>query len=428
MKTATTHAWAFSTGLLLSSATLLTAEENAKLDSPKKVEVKAATPSPKKEAKSEKPKKQTAESKLEAKKKALSLENAVTEEKLKQKYADLHAQITRLQLEKTILTESLAIAELKQKQAMAKEAAQHKKETAQLARDTATAKLTAEKLAAELKTVQSKSGIELTILENEIKSIEANQKRENFADSKPIYLADPLQKNDSLVISDRRIDLNGPIFSGTADHVSERINYFNNKNSEHPIFIVIDSSPGGSVMSGMSILKAMHGSDAPVYVVVKTFAASMAAALTTLAERSFAFPNAIILHHQVMSGTFGNLTEAREHTEQLEEWWRRLADPIAEKMGISREEFINKMYEETVSGDWAEFADQAQELKWVDHVVENIKETALLTNPDAKTPPKGPRANAINEPNPENSIPRMNPKDMLYLYNPDGYYQNSSKR
>ena len=50
------------------------------------------------------------------------------------------------------------------------------------------------------------------------------------------------------------------------------------------IFIVIDTSPRGSVMAGYRILKAMESSDAPVHVVVKSFAASMAAAITTLGE------------------------------------------------------------------------------------------------------------------------------------------------
>ena len=106
----------------------------------------------------------------------------------------------------------------------------------------------------------------------------------------PVYLADPLLKDGTLVISDRRIDLNGPIFSDLADHVTERINYFNNKNEGYPIFIVINDSPGGSVMSGMRIMKAMHGSEAPVYVVVKSFAASMAAALTTLGRTLIRLP------------------------------------------------------------------------------------------------------------------------------------------
>ena len=52
-------------------------------------------------------------------------------------------------------------------------------------------------------------------------------------------------------------------------------------------------------MAGYKILKAMEGSAAPVYVVVKSFAASMAANIATQSKKSFAYPNAIILHHQI---------------------------------------------------------------------------------------------------------------------------------
>lgn len=418
MKNTTTRALALTASALVATGTFLPAEQAAPevtADSPKEA---PAAPKKKKPSKEE-----AARAKMEKQQKQLALENSLESEKIKQQHAELRAEVARLKLEKELLTETLAIAGLKQKQAMAKEEARFKKETASLSREAARAKLEAEKLGAELKAKQAKFGLEIATLDSEIKKFEASKKRENYADSEPVYLADPLLKDGTLVISDRRIDLNGPIFSDTADHVSERINYFNNKNDQYPIFVVIDNSPGGSVMSGMSIMKAMHGSEAPVYVVVKTFAASMAASLTTLAERSFAFPNAIILHHQVMSGTFGNLTETREHTQQLEEWWRRLANPIAKKMGISREEFIERMYEETVSGDWTEYADQAVKLKWVDHVVENIRETALLKNPDSARSSKTPSAKAEQPEAPSNRIPRLNPKDMLYMYNPDGYYQ-----
>jgi ATP-dependent Clp protease protease subunit len=39
-----------------------------------------------------------------------------------------------------------------------------------------------------------------------------------------------------------------------------------------------------------------------------------------------------------------NLTEQKENVEDLKKWWARLADPIAEKMGITSDEFIEMMY------------------------------------------------------------------------------------
>ena len=246
------------------------------------------------------------------------------------------------------------------------------------------------------------------------------------------YAKDPF-KDGVLTISDRRIALNGVILMDTADHIAERIDYFNNQNQEHPIFIVIDRSPGGSVMAGYKILKAMEGSPAPVYVVVKSFAASMAAGITTLAERSFAYPNAILLHHQILSGSFGNLTEQREQLRELEEWWRRLATPVAKKMGLTLDQFIAEMYKNRTSGDWREFGDAARKLKWVDEIAHTVREESFVKNPDAlpgaTQAPKAPVfPPAIAEQvDPQGRrflpLPRLDPVDCYYLYNPDNYYR-----
>lgn len=251
---------------------------------------------------------------------------------------------------------------------------------------------------------------------------------DSYVEQRPVYLKDPLQGPGDLIISDRRIPLNGPITAETGDFVCERIDYFNNKNAEFPIFIVIDQSPGGSVMAGYKIIKSMQSSAAPVYVVVKSFAASMAAAICTLAQRSFAYPNAIILHHQISGGMRGNLTAQREGVKMLEEWWQRLAHPIAEKMGITVEEFSRQMYAHSSTGDWQEFADDAVKLKWVDAVVGRCQETALVRNPDFQRS-VGVEIASASAPGVAGDgarsvpvLPRLSPLDCYYLYNPDGYY------
>ena len=194
------------------------------------------------------------------------------------------------------------------------------------------------------------------------------------------YLRSPVVEG-MLYISDRRIPLNGPIIGGTANYVTERIHYFNNQSKELPIFIVIDSCPGGSVREGYRILKGMESSPAPIYVVVKSFAASMAAVITTMADHSYAYPNAIILHHQMSSGMYGNLTQQKEQLDNAMEWARRLAVPVAEKMGVSYERMVQMMYEHNSDGDWEEFADQAVNLNWVGNVIQGIREASFREKP-----------------------------------------------
>lgn len=365
---------------------------------------------------------------------ALALENALRDEQQKKATASLRAEIERLKLEKEALSEKLALEALKRQIDNQDEVAKFENEKNRLTREAAVAKLKADLLADKLKATQAESSLATTELKAQIEEYETRAQRDVYVDSKPQYLDKPLQADGTLVISDRRIALNGPITPKTADEITERINYYNNKDGEKPIFIVIDASPGGSVMAGYRILKSMEGSSAPIHVVVKSFAASMAASIATLAEESYAYPNAIILHHQISSTLMMarlNLTEQKEFYEESQRWWERLAEPIANKMGVTTDQFIKEMYEKSSSGDWTEFADEAQKLKWINHVVERIQETSLLKDPDhkdaKKTAGKSAQSGAEVERD-ENGhaveyLPRLNPKDVYFLYNPDGYYR-----
>jgi len=244
----------------------------------------------------------------------------------------------------------------------------------------------------------------------------------------PEYLRDPFV-NGKLTISDRRIELNGVIWEDTAKHLIEQIEFYNNKNAEYPIFLVIDTCYGGSVMEGMQILKAMHNSRSPVYVVVKSFSASMCAVITTLANQSFALPDAVFIHHQVMDFSFGNRTEQREQLKILEEWTERLLRPVAEKMGLSLDELIKQMYVHNSMGDWMEFADAAVKLKWVNHIVTDIRETGYLNKPDAKLTTDEEEDSDAEERIDEQGkryvkVPRLRPLDVYHLHNPDNYYRH----
>ena len=390
----------------------------------------AAAPAPAVEKPAEASAEKPAPDPLKEEQEKLSFENNLAAEKLKAETNAIRAEITRLKMEKELLTEKLALEAVKRQAAQEGEMAKMEEERAKLARDTEVAKARAEFLTHELKAVQSESGIEIGKLQNQISAFEMEQKRKAYADAKPVYLENPLREDGTLVSSDRRIALNGLITMATADHITDRIDFFNNADRKMPIFIVIDQSPGGSVMAGYRILKAMESSDAPVHVVVKSFAASMAAGITTLAKESYCYPNAIILHHQISSTLFGqlNLTEQAEVVKESQRWWTRLATPVAQKMGISTDEFIKRMYAHNSSGDWSEFGEDAQKLKWVNHIVRGIEESSFTKNPDASPPAPKPVVTALAEEVDANGrpfayLPRLTPKDVYFLYNPDRYYR-----
>ena len=361
---------------------------------------------------------------------SLTMENLLEAERLKKETNALRAEITRLRMERELMGEKNAMEDAKRTQADREADLKFAREKDRLIKESEFARIQAEKLANELKAVQSQSALEITKLQNDISRIETSERRSQYADSKPEYLAKPLREDGVVVVSDRRIPLNGLITTETADFVTDRIDFWNNKDSKLPIFIVIDECPGGSVMAGYRILKSMESSKAPVHVVVKSFAASMAACITTLAEESYCYPNAVILHHQISNSTSGsklNLTQQKEFYEESNRWWERLAGPIAKKMGISTDELIKKMYARSSSGDWSEFGDKALELKWVNHIISGVEETSFVKDPDSKST-RTTVQTALKEEidadgQPHAWLPRLNPKDCYFLYNPDGYYR-----
>lgn len=370
---------------------------------------------------------------LETKKKeqeALAIDNKLEAERLTNATNSMRAEITRLKAERELMAEKQALETAKRQISLQTELEKVQAEKEKIASEGELSKARADKLTNDLKAVQTEAALEITRLQNDISRIETTDKRAKFADSKPVFLKTPLKDNGILVVSDRRIPLNGLITNNTADFITSRIQYWNNKDRELPIFIVIDSSPGGSVMAGYRILKAMESSDAPVHVVVKSFAASMAACITTLAKESYCYPNAVILHHQISSTLFGqlNLTQQREFHEDSQRWWVRLGTPVAAKMGITPDEFIKQMYAHTSSGDWSEFGEQAKELKWVNHIVTGIDETSFTKDPDTVESPSAARAEVQKEEVDANGrpfqwLPRIEPLDVYFISNADGYYR-----
>ena len=182
-------------------------------------------------------------------------------------------------------------------------------------------------------------------------------------------------------------------------------------------------------MEGYRILKTMQASKAPVHVVVKSYAASMAATITALAPHSVCVPGtprSCIIRHGGVS--FGNPTQQKQQLDIMKEWDRRMREPIARKMGTTMEKFTAEMYKQNVDGDWEEFAEAAVKLRWIDNIVHEIRETG-----SSKSPRRRPRRSSSSP----SAWPRSRTRratascacrgfstpDAYFLYNRDGYYR-----
>lgn len=285
------------------------------------------------------------------------------------------------------------------------------------------------------KTIDEMKKLEFRLfqLENSIQKVKKESEFKKLAVGNVKYPLNPVLKR-KIVVSDRRVELDGPITYESAREITELIHFYNNRSEKKPIFLVIESSPGGSVMSGYQILTAMKSSKAPIYVVVKSYAASMAAVITTSADKSYALKNAIILHHQIRGSNYGNLTQQKEMLTFIEEWSDRIIGPIAKKMGISVKEFIKRMYEHNSDGDWIEFADNAAKLKWITATVDYIEDESFREKPEKRESSfflksdkilKGDKESELKCDRLKNQyvLPALRPFDVYHLYDPNGQYK-----
>jgi ATP-dependent Clp protease protease subunit len=368
----------------------------------------------------------------------LEIENSLIRARLERELADLRAEIERLRWQKEAKALKWEIEQEEQAKAYEKEILALNREREKLMAANALTQAQTTQLIDQfnLHTVelQNKSAllkIQAEKLRAEIDQTKTKSERNKHADGEPTYLENPLRKDGTLVISDRSIKLNGPVTPWLANYVTDRIQYFNNKNKTQPIFIIIDYSPGGSTAAGHSILAAMENSQAPIHVVVKSFAASMAALIVSLANQSYAYPNALILHHQPWTFSIGNIREIKEDLARLQEIWKRLGGRLATKMGISLDKLDKQLYEKSANGDWLEFADHAHKIKWLDHLITGIEDTANRELPDPMhytfhtylRDYMGSTQKTDDIQNGAIYLPVLGPKDFYYLYDPDKRYQ-----
>ena len=384
---------------------------------------------------------------IRAKKKELlklELENSLIRLRLEHELANLRAEIEKLRTEREMFSLKWDIEQEKNKKENQRAVEflnqQRDKIIAELSLSQAQFSKTLEDFNKQYAHVQNELSLARAHVDHlrlEVDTKKAQQERSGYAEGGASYLDEPLQKDGKLIISDRKINLTGVISPWKANYIVDQISYFNNKDTQKPIFLVIDNSPGGSAYSGFQILQAMKNSQAPVHVVVQSYAASMAALITTLAKKSYIYPNAVILHHLPWTSVwYCNVREMKEVLDWMQQIWARFGGEVAKKMGIRLEELDKKFYEKSVSGNWEEFGDNATKIKWADHVITHMYDTGLRQQVDSRDYtwyryyqeyydqglPLGENGK-INSSQGKIWLPPLAANDFYYLYNPNNVYQ-----
>lgn len=371
---------------------------------------------------------------IQAEGQRIEMDLAIANQRQRVQLAELKAEQERLQAEAAVqdAQHQAALRELRQAQERRQaELQQREHELRELQLGNRRLEIEQEQAQAQFQAEQQERGRSLAVRRFELQQMEVQMEHHQSRQKVESIVATPLERpldpfvDGVLTISDRRIDLNEPIVAGTGDWIARRINYYNNDSQEAPIFLVIDYCPGGSMMDGEIILRAIAASKAPVHVVVKSMAASMAAIIIGDASHSYALPNAVIMHHQPWSYTWGNLAQQKEWVKMFEQWAERMHGPTAERMGLTLEAFYTQMYEQSVTGDWYAFADEAQEMNWVQHIATEIREENVRVRPQDNNPwnRRSGYWSAENADNKERvRLPRPRALDFYFIYNRDNRY------
>jgi ATP-dependent Clp protease protease subunit len=379
-------------------------------------------------------------SKKEKKLNELRCELELLQLELEKQLSSLRAEITKIKLEKEAENLAWELQLDKERILHEKKMLAMRKETQELKSETELLNAKIEKMVTDLKLLTQEHEKKLCFMQLEaekinleLKTSALKQVKDTYIEKNATYLVEPFDKaSGKLTISDRKIEFHGIVNDAKAHYVVDRINYYNNKNTELPIFLIIENSPGGSASAGEQILRTMDASKAPVYVVVKGFAGSMAAVITTLAKKSFIYENASMLHHQPSTFVGGNVREVKHLAERLEEFWNRLGGRVAKKMGISLVEFNKKLYDNSGSGDWHLYGDKAVKIKWADYVIKGIVDTSILHLPkeeaynqsdywnkfwgnNLKTEEKGNKSDKI-------TLSKLTYPDFYFMYDPYNQY------
>lgn len=114
-----------------------------------------------------------------------------------------------------------------------------------------------------------------------------------------------------------QITLYGRVDDTSAASVINQIHAANKVKSTKPILLFIDS-PGGGVLSGQTIINAMHASARPVVAICISFCASMGAIIFENGARRIMAPNSVLMLHEMSAGVEGDLSHMTSQISLLQ--------------------------------------------------------------------------------------------------------------
>ena len=125
------------------------------------------------------------------------------------------------------------------------------------------------------------------------------------------------------------------------------------------------NSIGGDVYPGIAIYNAILRARVPITVAIDGLAASIAGVIALAAPKVTIGRYARVMIHNVSGGGYGNKTELRALIDQISSLEASIADIIARRMGISRDEVAQRYFD---GGEHWFTADEAVALHLADQI------------------------------------------------------------
>ncbi|PIR88399.1 MAG: ATP-dependent Clp endopeptidase, proteolytic subunit ClpP [Candidatus Harrisonbacteria bacterium CG10_big_fil_rev_8_21_14_0_10_44_23] len=169
----------------------------------------------------------------------------------------------------------------------------------------------------------------------------------------------------SRLLKERIIFLGGPINDAVANLVVAQLLYLAHEDEKKDIQLYIDS-PGGSVVSGMSIYDTIQYIKPEVSTICVGMAASMAAVILAAGakKKRFALPNSQVMIHQVMGGAEGQASDIEITAKQIVKIKDNLNKILAKHTGQK----VDKVERDT-DRDYYMSAKEAKDYGLIDEVI-----------------------------------------------------------
>ncbi len=172
----------------------------------------------------------------------------------------------------------------------------------------------------------------------------------------------------SKLLNDRIIVITEEINDQMMGIIVSQLLYLEAEDSDEPIHMYI-ASPGGSVMSGLSIIDTMNLITAPVHTYAMGLVASMGALIFTCGEKGhrYILPNAEVMIHQPLGGYQGQASDIEIHANHIIRLKARLYKILSKATGKT----VKTIEKESDRDNYFE-ADEAIKFGLADEIITQI--------------------------------------------------------